>query len=113
MTKLTTSLSFSRMPGTPTVIKRIKGRDKFWLFVRQLGISPQRFNQIEDIQVRELEIDDEDILSWFLHSAFSNPHLPNLKRAILYMDDLEVSMFNSISLSCCEVLITPYSFNSL
>lgn len=81
------------MLPTPTIVKKIKGRDGFWCFIRQLGSSQGRFYGIREIQVRDLEIDDEDVLEWFMRRAFFHSALPNLQRAVLYMDGLEVGFF--------------------
>lgn len=86
------------MPASSIIIKRIKGRDRLWAFVNKLDNLPQSYYHIEEIQVVDLEIDDEDVLDWFLRHALPNPQLPNLKRAILYMDGLEVSLLSHLLL---------------
>lgn len=83
-------LIHSSMPIRNRSIKRLKGPSRVWSFINQLESSPGRFNALEEIQVVDLEIDDEDILDWFLRHAFSHPQHPNLVRAVLYMDGVEV-----------------------
>lgn len=81
------------MPTTNNTVKRIKGRDRVWSFVRKVETSRHPLHELEEIVVLDLEIDDEDILDWFMRHAFSNPNLPKLRRAVLYMDGLEVNYF--------------------
>lgn len=88
------------MPINNSIFKRIKGRDRVWSFVRKDETSRQPLHELEEIEVLDLEIDDEDVLDWFLRDAFSNPNLSNLRRAVLFMDGVEVNYFTLDSTLC-------------
>lgn len=88
------------MPINNSIFKRIKGRDRVWSFVRKDETLRQPLHELEQIEVLDLEIDDEDVLDWFMRHTFSNPNLPNLKRAVLIMDGLEVTYFILSPLLC-------------